>query len=52
MAQSTLKGGCLCGAVRYEVSGEPNGSSTAIARAAARRQAPVTPQICSCSPAC
>jgi hypothetical protein len=23
MAQSTLKGSCLCGAVKYEVSGEP-----------------------------
>jgi len=23
MAQSTLKGGCLCGAVKYEATGEP-----------------------------
>lgn len=23
MSQTTLKGGCLCGAVKYEVSGEP-----------------------------
>ena len=36
MTQSILKGGCLCGAVRYEVTGEAKRFFIVIALAAAR----------------